>query len=149
MGFSREEYWSGLPFPPPGDLPNPGIEHRSPTLQADALLSEPPGKPQKTRVSCHTLLQGIFPTQGPNPHLLCLLPLQMDSLLLAPPWKLGGHESESEVTQSCPTLCDPMDCSLSGSSVHGIFQARVLEWIAISFSKQRDKYHMISLTYGI
>ena len=42
---------------------------------------------------------------------------------------------ESEVTQSCPTLCDPMDCSLSGSSVHGIFQAKVLEWIAISFSR--------------
>ena len=45
------------------------------------------------------------------------------------------HESESEVAQSCPTLCDPMDCSLSGASVHGIFQARVLEWIAISFSR--------------
>ena len=44
-------------------------------------------------------------------------------------------ERESEVAQSCPTLCDPMDCSLSGSSVHGIFQARVLEWIAISFSR--------------
>ena len=44
-------------------------------------------------------------------------------------------ESESEVAQSCPTLCDPMDCSLSGSSVHGIFQGRVLEWIAISFSR--------------
>ena len=43
---------------------------------------------------------------------------------------------ESEVAQSCPTLCDPMDCSLSGSSVHGIFQARVLEWIAISFSRE-------------
>ena len=42
------------------------------------------------------------------------------------------HESESEVAQSCPTLCDPMDCSLPGSSVHGIFQARVLEWGAIS-----------------
>ena len=41
---------------------------------------------------------------------------------------------ESEVVQSCPTLCDPMDCNLSGFSVHGIFQARVLEWIAISFS---------------
>ena len=41
----------------------------------------------------------------------------------------------SEVAQSCPTLCDPVDCSLSGSSVHGIFQARVLEWIAISFSR--------------
>jgi len=43
-------------------------------------------------------------------------------------------ESESEVTQSCPTLCDPKDCSPPGSSVHGIFQARVLEWVAIAFS---------------
>ena len=44
------------------------------------------------------------------------------------------HGSKSEVAQSCPTLCNPMDCSPPGSSVHGIFQARVLEWVAISFS---------------
>ena len=44
MGFSRQEYWSGLPFPSPGDLPNPGIEPRFPTLQADSLPSEPPEK---------------------------------------------------------------------------------------------------------
>ena len=44
-----------------------------------------------------------------------------------------SHFSESEVTQSCLTLCDPMDCSLPGSSAHGIFQARVLEWGAIAF----------------
>ena len=43
MGFPRQEYWSGLPFPSPGDLPGPGIEPRSPTLQTDALPSEPPG----------------------------------------------------------------------------------------------------------
>ena len=43
-------------------------------------------------------------------------------------------ETETEVAQSCPTLRDPMDCSLPGSSVHGIFQARVLEWVAIAFS---------------
>ena len=43
IGFSRQEYWSGLPFPSPGDLPNPGIEPGSPALQADALSSEPPG----------------------------------------------------------------------------------------------------------
>ena len=43
VGFSRPEYWSGEPFPSPGDLPNPGIEHRSPTLQVDSLPSEPPG----------------------------------------------------------------------------------------------------------
>ena len=75
MEFSRQEYWSGLPFPSPGDLPDPGIE------------------------------------------LLFL-------------------ESESEVAQSCPTLCDPMDCNLPGSSVLGIFQARGLEWVAISFSRE-------------
>ena len=45
MGFSRQEYWSGLPFPSPGDLPDPGIDPRSPALQANALTSEPPGKP--------------------------------------------------------------------------------------------------------
>ena len=45
MEFSSQEYWSGLPFPSPGDLPNPVIKPRSPTLQADAFLSELPGKP--------------------------------------------------------------------------------------------------------
>ena len=45
MKFSRQEYWSGLPFPYPGDLPDPGIEPESPALQADFLPSEPPGKP--------------------------------------------------------------------------------------------------------
>ena len=49
-------------------------------------------------------------------------------------------KSESEVAQSCPTLCDPMDCSLPGSSVHGIFQARVLEWGAIAFSTYTHYY---------
>ena len=49
MGFSRQEYWSGLPFPSPGDLPDPGIEPGSPALQADALTSEPPGKPQRSK----------------------------------------------------------------------------------------------------
>ena len=48
-------------------------------------------------------------------------------------------KSESEVAQSCPTLRDPMDCSLPGSSVHGIFQARVLEWLAIAFSEPRNR----------
>ena len=56
--------------------------------------------------------------------------------------RVGGHfysrgsfPKWSEVAQSCPTLCDPMDCSLPGSSIHGILQARVQEWVAISFSR--------------
>ena len=86
MGFSRQEYWSSLPCPPPGgDLPDPEIEPGSHALQADSLLSEPPGR-------------------------------------------------EREVAQSCLTLRDPIDCSLPGSSIHGIFQARVMEWVAIAFS---------------
>ena len=62
MGFSRQKYWSGLPFPSPGHLPDPGIEPRSPTLEEDALTSEPPGKPRRKLVqfssvarSCPTL----------------------------------------------------------------------------------------------
>ena len=51
MGFSRPEYWSGLPLPSPGDLPDPGIEPRSPALQADSLPSEPPGKPKGTTLT--------------------------------------------------------------------------------------------------
>ena len=60
MGFPRQKYWSGLPFPSPGDLPNPGIEPGSPTLQADTLPSEPLGKPGNDPKSlantCHNLL---------------------------------------------------------------------------------------------
>ena len=52
-------------------------------------------------------------------------------------------KSESEVTQSCPTLCDPMDCSPPGSSIHGILQARVLEWVAIAFSTGLPVHHQL------
>ena len=99
-GFSRKEYWNGLPFPPPGDLPDPGNEPTS-ALVVDSLPLSHLGRPSQ---QLHTTIY----------------------------IKL---ESESEVTQSCPTLCDFMDCSLSGSSLHGILQARVLEWVAISFSR--------------
>ena len=63
-------------------------------------------------------------------------------------------KSESEVAQSCPTLCDPMDCSLPGSSIHGIFQARVLEWGAIEQKHRTAKNKIISfknilLYYGL
>ena len=80
-------------------------------------------------MDCHFLLQGTFPTQESNwglPHCSqTLYHLKMDQ---------GPKESESEVAQMCLTFWEPMDCSLTGSSVHGIFQARVLEWDAIAFS---------------
>ena len=68
MEFSRQEYWSGKPFPFPGYLPNPGIKPRSPALQAHSLQSEPPGNPKNTAVGSHSLLQQITHWTG-----FCLL----------------------------------------------------------------------------
>ena len=110
MVFSRQEYQSGQRFPSLGDLPDPGIDLRSPTLQADSLLSEPPEKPQV--VERPSLKSG--PASSPS------LPLSSVQF--------------SSVAQSCPTLCDPIDGSPPGSPIPGILQARTLEWVAISFS---------------
>ena len=68
--FSRPEYWSGLPFLSPGDLPNPGIEPRSPPSQADSLPGKPQGKHKNTGMGSLSLLQWIFLTQESNPGLL-------------------------------------------------------------------------------
>ena len=67
VGFSRREYWSGLPFPSPGDLPQPGIEPGFPVLQADSLPSEPPGKPSWgiSTSPIHRLLSVLNPRKGP------------------------------------------------------------------------------------
>ena len=73
MGFPRQEYWSGLPIPPLGDLPGPGIKSESPALQADSLLSEPLGKPPKNadlRVNLHHC-------RGPQAHISSLLLLYL------------------------------------------------------------------------
>ena len=70
MEFSRPGYWSGQPFPSPGDLPNPRIEPRSPALWADSLPAKLPGKPKNTGVGSLSFLQGIFLTQELNQGLL-------------------------------------------------------------------------------
>ena len=80
----------------------------------------------------------------PLPFLIQLEHLKIHSSSTVKAWLVGvcchfllqcmEMKSESEVAQSCPTLHDPMDCSIPGPSVHGIFQARVLEWVAIAFS---------------
>ena len=81
-----------------------------------------PGK--NTGVGCRSLLQRIFLTQGSNP---LLLHWQAGSLLLSQQLCL--------FSQSCQTLCNPMDCTPPGSSVHGILQARILDWVAMPSSK--------------
>ena len=84
-------------------------------------------------VGCNFLFQGVIPAQGSNP---CFLYWQADFL---PPSHQGAHivlvEVKVSITQSCPTLCNPMDCSPPGSSLHGTPQTRILKWVAIPFSK--------------
>ena len=128
-----------MPFPSLGELSHPEIEPRSLALQADSL----PFEPQETYLLL--LLQSRFSCVR-----LCATPeMAPASTRLPCPWDSPGNnigvgchfllqcmkvKSESEVSQSCPTLSDPLDCSPPGSSTHGIFQARVLEWGAIAFS---------------
>ena len=103
-----------MPCPSLGDLPNPGREPMSPALQADSLQSEPARKPMNTGVGSLSLLQGIFPSQELSwGLLLCRQILSQLSYQGSP---LTGIVCL--VTQSCPTLCDPMYYSLLGSSVH-------------------------------
>ena len=116
-------------------------------MQVDSLPAEPPGKPKNTAVRILNLLQRIFPTQELNYSLLhCRRILYQLSYQGSPVHRVRpeilplssippflSHCTYSEVAQSCLTVCNPVDFSLPRSSVHRIFQARVLKWVAISF----------------
>ena len=195
MGCSRQEYWSGLPFPSPGNLPDPGIKPGFPVLQADTLPSEPPGKhwlkqiPECKWDTLPSSANWIFSFNCPRYDCgwkTMLAKIQGSQWCLrVESWhdrvvthqlfhsgtskkkkQFGGrlwviwtksHLSEdahltislgtqhhfgacvcvcvhAKSLQSCLTLCNPMDCSPPGSSVHGILQSRVLEWVAMPFS---------------
>ena len=142
MGFPRQECWSGLPFPSPGDLPNPGIKPMSPVslLFGMRILYHWATWRALWPYCCSCVASAVSDSVRRHRRQPTRLPRPWDS-----PGKntgVGCHfllqcmkvKSESEVAQWCPTLSDPVDCSLPGSSVHGIFQARVLEWGAIAFS---------------
>ena len=123
MSFSRQEYWGGLLFPSPGDLPNPGIEPASPAFAGGFFNTESPGQ----HIYKIVLYQMLFPyslLQNTKYSSLCYT--------IGPCW-LSFYICL--VTQSCPALCNPMDCSPPASSVHGISQASILEWVAIPFSR--------------
>ena len=122
MGFSRHEYWSGLPCPLPGDLPNPGTKPRSPTFQADSLSAEQQGKPKNTGMGSLSLLQWIFPTQESNEGLLhCRQILDISQSLL----KLMS--TESVIPSNHLILCHPLLLLLSiFSSIRVFFNESAL-----------------------
>ena len=122
MEFSRQEYWSGLPFPTLWDFSDPGIEHVSLALAGIFFTTVSPGKPMIILSSVQSLSQshGLHHTRPPCPS--------------PTPGVYGYPTATAKSLQSCPTLCDPIDGSPPGSPSPGILQARTLEWVAISFS---------------
>ena len=119
MGLSRQEYWSGLPFPSQGDLPNSGIQPGLLHWQVDSLPLSHLGSQKcdiyigHKNICIYLFIKSItFYNNEKNP--------------------LPSHMCACSVIQPCLTLCYPIDCSLPGSSVHRILQARMLEWVAIS-----------------
>ena len=114
MGFLRQEYWSGLPFPSPKDLPDPGIKPGPPALQADSLSFELHLPEQNIQWEWAGVVWGDREA----------IWIQIESAAAA----------AAKSLQLCLPLCDPIDGSPPGSPVSGILQARTLEWVAISFS---------------
>ena len=120
-GFSRQDYWSGLPCPPPGDLPNPGIKPGSLTMQADSLPSEPPGKPKNTGIGSLSLLQGNFPARELNWGLLhCRWTLYQLSYQGSPhtrilEWKYPTYSNLSMNATTFSTSPKPTIFSFKGS----------------------------------
>ena len=127
------------PHPPP---------HPYPVSLTMHICIIAPAAAAKSLQSCPTLCD---PIEGSPPRLPCPWDSPGKNIGVSCHFPLQSMKgkSESEVIQSCPTLSDPMDCSPPGSSIHGIFQARVLEWGAIAFS--REKYSnclIISIASG-
>ena len=127
MEFSRQEYWSGLPFPSPRDLPDPGIKPGSPALQADALPSEPPGKPGRSCPkyfiyfkSFKSYKQASLVTRGKES--ICQCRRHEDSSLIPGLGRSPGEGKGNPLQYSC--LENSMDGEAWWATVHGVTKSR-------------------------
>ena len=152
LEYSRQKYWNGLPFPTPGTMKTWTPNHMPIKLLLKVFLL--------IFLSIYTqctliifILQLITFYKSLNSGFIynkchtdksCFTKMHLFKstlkyILIDKCHQLIYTESESEVAKSCPILCDPMDCSLPGSSVHGILQASILEWVAVSFSRRSSQ----------
>ena len=127
MKFSRPEYWSGYPFPSPGDRPNPGSNPGP--LHCRLILS------QLSHQGNPRILEWVaypFSSGSSRPRNQTGVSCTAGGFFTS--WATREAPAAAKLFQSCPTLCDLIGGSPSGSPVPGILQARTLEWVAISFS---------------
>ena len=127
VGFSKQEYWSGLPCPPPGDLPNSGMEPRSPALQADSLPFEPRGKPSKhKKTSKYKSLWHICLTGLPLPETE-----EIRVGFLGQEYPRGGNGNSLQ----CSCLENSMDRRAWQATVHGLTKSQTqLNDLALTYS---------------
>ena len=154
LGFSRQEYWSGLPFPPPGDLPNPGIKPSFPTLQVDSLPSEPPGKPIFLKNRLYVFGGKAISIIFSHIHL-CFLKLRCNLHIGLPKW-LSSKEStcNAEDTVSIAECGrspgegngNPHQHSCLGSPMdRGVWQATVLGIMTKTTTTKKITYSIVYL----
>ena len=127
-GILQARILEWVAIPSLGDLPDPGIEPRSPALKADALVSEPPGLGVRVEDGTHTIQHMTLRIRQALKVDLFLT----TCLILGISWTVDSASLKwcaHSVDKGCPTLYDPMDYTTPGSSVHGISQERILEWV--------------------
>ena len=126
MEISRQEYWSGLPFPSPGDLPNPGVKSRSPTLQADSLPPEPQGRP--CNIVLPIFINGkTWNTQSAHPNTM----QSSTALILCGTWALGLGFTLADATRKGSNwkhIPSQPKCLLSSSSSYIHYHVRSSYW---------------------
>ena len=172
MGFSRQEYWSGLPFPSPGDLPHPGVEPGFPALQqtlyplsheitkvvlywdSSLQVSRTDWKGEWKSLFREVRKQTKTEAQQERRHdrwTIRVTQRLQRRVQTSPPSPPFAHHRACYclVAKLYPTLCDPIDYSPQGSTVHEMSQAKILEWVAISFSTSSWNSQQILLPWTL
>ena len=138
VGFTKQEYGSGLSYPPPGDLLNPGIQPASLASrlhwQVDSLPLLPPGMPPNPKWG-NLPLDFVIPVALSSSDPWAAFSDSKSNLISPHDVYFWNNWLCAKLLQLCTSFWDPMDCSPPGSSVHGILQARILEWVAMPSSR--------------
>ena len=134
MGLPRQEYCSGLPFPSVGIFPRDWEDWGLLQCRQILLPPEPPGKPITQNILAFTFVyktKWVHMNEGYFQNIFFHVTKEKSNTCNL----LFINTMKVEVSQSCLTLCNPMDCSPPGYSVRGILQSRILEWVTVSFSR--------------
>ena len=143
MEFSRQQYWSGLPFPPPRDLPDPGIKPKSPTLQADSQLSEPQGKPLESILSLNKSLLFFLDLSVSSLNSFCdetRTYFLVTHIHTHTHTHTHTHYSVNDFTPSAPEILRPQQKEVQRTLVYEVGENSLQVQLAHRSKKDQSKY---------